>query len=40
MDELQKLNRTVETSRVQSPGRGWKDVWLRVFYGISENRIF
>ena len=40
MDELRQPNRNVETSRVQSPGRGWKDVWLRVFYGISENRIF
>ena len=40
MDELRQPNRTVETSRVQSPGRGWKDVWLRIFYGISENRIF
>ena len=40
MDEFRPPNGTVETRRVQSPGRGWKDVWLRVFYGISENRIF
>ena len=40
MDELRQPNRTVETSRVQSSGRGWKEVWLHVFYGISENRIF
>ena len=40
MDELRQRNCTVETSRVQSPGRGWKDLWLRVLYGISENRIF
>src|SRR6516165_11181520 len=40
MDELRQPNRTVETSRVQGPGRGWKDVWLRVFYGVSEDRIF
>jgi membrane protein len=40
MDELQQPNRSVEMSRVQRRGRGWKGVWLRVFYGISENRIF
>src|SRR5215831_19844048 len=40
MDELLQQNRTVEPCRVQSHGRGWKDVWLRVFYGISANRIF
>ena len=40
MAELRQPNPTVETSRVQSAGRGWKDVLLRIFYGISENRIF
>src|SRR5215471_12859638 len=35
-----QVDGAVETSRLQSPRSGWKDVWLRVFYGISENRIF
>jgi hypothetical protein len=40
MDEYRQPNRNIETRRGQSPGRGWKDIWLGVFYGISENRIF